>query len=118
MEFDRSELIDQLKMEILVLERGGYQPSVHTPRDQPRFIRDAVGCPNFTLEQAQVQCHQCLWSAFVPPEHLQKENACQYIPLNAEGDTIASLEASGRRADVEGILLAWLKKTVARLEAE
>ncbi len=116
MEFDKEELIHQLKMEILVLERGGYQPSVHSPHVQPRYVLDSVGCLNFALGRKEEPCSLCAWIAFVPPEHSEKEDPCLYIPLNEAGDTIASLYAAGKRGKVEELWLAWLRSTLALLE--
>jgi hypothetical protein len=118
MEFTRKQLIDQLKLEILFLERGGYNPSVRKPHEEPRFFRDAVGCLNFGLEQATEPCTSCPWMEWVPPEHRLKQHPCQYIPLNAVGDTVASLDAAGPREKLRATLLAWLRKTLARLESE
>ena len=118
MEFTRKQLIDQVKLEILFLERGGYHPSVHTPHEEPRIFRDSVGCLNFGLEQATEPCTTCSWMEFVPPEHRLKEHPCQYIPLNALGDTVASLDAAGQRDKLKEKLLAWLRDTLARLESE
>ncbi len=35
MEFDKREMIDQLKLEIEVIQKGGYYPSVREPRKGP-----------------------------------------------------------------------------------
>ena len=116
MEFDRKQMTERLKLEILVLEGGGYRPSARAPYPQPQYFRDSVGCLNFALQQKEEPCLQCALMAFVPPEHQEEENPCMHIPLNAGGDTIASLEASGQRDKVEGLLREWLHATLARLE--
>lgn len=114
----KKELMDLLKLEIAVLERGGYQPSVRDPRRLPRLFRDSVSCPNLGLEKKAEPCSHCWLMEFVPPEFRDTEDPCQHIPLNDHGDTIATLEAEGERERAEAELLNWLKATLARMEAE
>ncbi|MCL6565614.1 MAG: hypothetical protein K6U09_04240 [Acidobacteriia bacterium] len=118
MPFDRQELIDKLKLEIEVIEKGGYYPSVRQPRQLPRIFRDSVSCLNVGLEVKREPCLHCFLMEFVPPEHRDKEEPCHYIPLNEQGDTVASLSAAGDRDRLQDAVLQWLKTTVARLEAE
>jgi hypothetical protein len=117
-EFDKKEMIEKLKLEIEVMERGGYQPSVREPRRELHIFRDSVTCLNFALDQKREPCEHCFLSVFVPPEHMDKEEPCHHIPLNARGDTIVSLEAKGDPDKLRAEVLAWLKATVARLQSE
>ncbi len=118
MEFSRKELLARLRMEVLVLERGGYRSSPHQPHKRPRLLRDSVGCLNFALDQQQEPCSTCALIEFVPAEDRARPDPCRLIPLNAAGDSIASLETRGRHEEAEKLLLEWLRRTVARLEAE
>lgn len=118
MEFTRKELLDRLRMEILVLERGGYRPSPHQPHHRPRLLRDSLGCLNFALEEKREPCSQCALIEFVPVDQRDKEEPCRLIPLNPAGETITSLEARGQHEEAERLLLEWLRRTVAHLEAE
>jgi hypothetical protein len=118
MEFENGQLLERLRLEILVHAGGGYRSVKHAPYRQPRFFRDSVGCLNFALEEKEESCRNCPLIAFVPPEHRDKEVPCSHIPLNAVGDTIASLEASGQRDKLGELLLAWLRSMLARLEGE
>ena len=119
MGFDKREMIEQLKLEIEVIEKGGYYPSVREPREELRPFRDSVTCLNVGLEEKQHPCASCFLSEFVPPE-LQDSGGdlCHKIPLNARGDTVESLEREGDRDKLQAAILAWLKNTVARLEKE
>jgi len=119
MGFDKREMIEQLKLEIDVIEKGGYHPSVREPRKEVRTFRDSVTCMNLGLEEKEQPCTSCFLSEFVPPE-LQHSGGdlCHKIPLNERGDTVESLEAEGDRDKAQAAVLAWLKKTVARLEKE
>jgi len=115
MEFDKREMIDKLKLELEILEKGGYEPSVHEPHRMPRVFRDSVSCPNVGLDLKIEPCTHCFLIEFVPPEHRDKDNACHYIPLNERGDTVASLDRPGREDEVHAALRAWLQKTIFRL---
>jgi hypothetical protein len=114
--FDKREMIEKLKLEIAMVERGGYNPSVHDPRTDPRIFRDSITCLNVGLDQKKEPCSECFLIQFVPSEHVDKEEPCHYIPLNSRGDTVASLENDPDR--LQAALLGWLYTTLARLETE
>lgn len=118
MAFNRKELIDWLKLEIQVIEKGGYQPSVREPRREIRIFRDSVSCPNMGLEIKLEPCAHCWLMEFVPPDKRNENDPCQHIPLNERGETVASLEAMGRHEEAQDALLAWLRRAVALLETE
>jgi hypothetical protein len=119
---DKRTMLEALKMEILVIEKGGYHPSVHQPHDDPRIFRDSVSCLNIGLgdDKKQYPCSACFLIDFVP-ENLKcsNEDPCHKIALNAQGDTVDSLTKAGARSeDVQAAVLAWLKATVKKLETE
>ena len=118
MNFDPHEMIDALKMEIQLIRDGAYNPSVREPRREPRQFRDSVTCLNVGLREKREPCERCFLSLFVPPEHLDKREACHFIPLNEAGDTIDSLSREPDREKRNAMLLAWLNATIARLEKE
>lgn len=119
MGFDKREMIEQLKLEIEVIEKGGYHPSVREPRKEVRAFRDSVTCMNLGLAEKEQPCTSCFLSEFVPPDVRHGEgDLCHKIPLNERGDTVESLEREGDRDKAQAAVLAWLTKTVARLEKE
>ena len=118
MGFDKKEVLESLKLEIQMIERGGYNPSVRDPRREIRIFRDSVSCLNLGLEEKLEPCVHCFLMEFVPPEHRNAEEPCHYIPLNARGDTVVSLEAQGTHERLQAELLGWLRSTVTRLEKE
>ena len=118
MKFDKNDIIDRLKLEIEVIQKGGYEPSVRQPHNQPRIFRDSVTCLNMGLEEKLEPCSHCFLMEFVPAQYAAAEDPCRYIPLNDRGDTVAALEDAGRSEEAQALLLAWLRSTVARLEAE
>jgi hypothetical protein len=119
MGFDKKEMIEQLKFEIQMIEKGGYYPSVRDPRHNPEIFRDTITCLNVGLEEKEHACSACFLSEFAPP-HLRNSNddICHQIPLNEKGDTIRSLKAEDDPYKIQATVLGWLKKTVAKLEEE
>jgi hypothetical protein len=118
MKRDRRELIEKLKLELEVLEKGGYAPSVREPRRKQRVFRDSVSCPNLGTEVKVDPCSSCYLMEFVPLEHQDKEDACHYIPLNERGDTTVSLLQRGGEEALFVSLHSWLQETIGRLERE
>jgi hypothetical protein len=116
--FDKREMIEKLKSELDILDRGGYEPSNYKPYRMPRVFRDSVSCPNVGLEIKIEPCAHCFLMEFVPVEHRGKENACHYIPLNERGETVASLDRPGNEDAVKAALRFWLQKTIAQLTTE
>lgn len=116
MVIDKQDLIERLKLEVQVIEMGGYSPSVRSPRSELHIFRDSVSCPNLGLQEKIEPCTHCFLMEFVPPEHRDKENACHFIPLNEQGDTVAALEAQpGGSEKAQAAVLAWLKLKIAEL---
>jgi hypothetical protein len=119
MAFDKQEMIEQLKFEIQMLEKGRYYPSVREPRQNPEIFRDSVTCLNVGLEEKEHPCSSCFLSEFAPPELRNSQgDVCHRIPLNQKGDTVESLKAEDDPYKLRATVLGWLKKTVAKLEKE
>jgi hypothetical protein len=119
MGFDKKEMLEQLKFEIEMMERGGYSPSVREPRDNPEIFRDSITCLNVGLEEKEHPCTNCFLSEFVPPALRNSGgDLCHKIPLNEKGDTIESLESENDPEKLQAVVLSWLKRTVAQLEQE
>ena len=119
MSFDKRQMIEQLRFEIQMIEKGGYYPSVRDPRHEPEIFRDSVTCLNVALEEKAHPCTNCFLSEFVPREVRNSSgDLCHKIPLNEKGDSIDSLHAEGKPGRIQDSVLAWLKNTVAKLEQE
>ena len=118
MNFDKREMIQQLKIEISLIRDGAYHPSVHEPRREMQVFRDSISCPNVSDEIKAVPCTECYLCHFAAPEKQSEDSACHHIPLNERGDTIASLLKTGDKDRLEAAVLSWLHATIARLEKE
>jgi hypothetical protein len=116
--FSNAELIEKLKLELEVLEKGGYAPSVREPRLVQRVFLDSVSCPNLGLASKTEPCGSCYLMDFVPWPDRDKENPCHYIPLNTRGDTVASLSEKGDTDALYSALRRWLQATMFRLAEE
>ena len=116
--FEKKEMIEKLRNELEILDKGGYEPSTYKPYRMPRVFRDSVSCPNVGLDFKIEPCTHCFLMEFVPLEHRDKENACHYIPLNEQGDTVASLDRPGNESAVQEALRAWPQETIAQLAGE
>jgi hypothetical protein len=119
MGFDKKEMMEQLKFEIKMIEKGGYDPSVRAPHQNPEIFRDSITCLNVGLEEKEHPCSSCFLSEFAPPElRNSKGDICHKIPLNEKGDTVESLKSEDDPYKLQATVLGWLKKTVAKLEKE
>jgi hypothetical protein len=110
------EVIDQLKVQRSILKDGGYGSSVRTPWKSLQLFRDSLTCLNFDEVVKKHPCSECLLWDWVPEEHRDDDIPCHSIPLNDQGDSIASLEDVAARDRAEQILLQWLDTTIAYLE--
>lgn len=119
MGMSKKEVLEQLKFEITMIEKGGYQPSVREPRHQPEVFRESITCLNVGLEEKAEPCASCFLAEFAPPQvRFTTGDICHQIPLNEKGDTVESLKAEGNAEKLHAAVLGWLKKTVAQLERE
>ena len=92
MSFDKKEMIEQLKFEIQMIQKGGYYPSVRDPRHNPEIFRDTITCLNVGLKEKEHACSSCFLSEFAPPNlRNSTDDICHQIALNDKGDTIKSL---------------------------
>jgi hypothetical protein len=117
MSLNKAEMIEQLKFEIEMIEKGRYYPSVRSPREHPQIFRDTITCLNVGLAEKQYPCSSCFLNEFVPPQSRNDQGEiCHKIPLNEKGDTIESLKAADDPSRLQETVLGWLKNTVIELE--
>ena len=113
---DIKEIIEQLKLERDILKDGGYGRSVRTPWKPTTLFRDSVTCLNFGEPVKKHPCNECLLWEWVPDVERDHDIPCHFIPLNEQGDTIASLEEENDRDKAEAALLGWVERTISVLE--
>jgi len=113
---DLNEILQELKLQRNILQDGGYGRSVRTPWKPTQLLRDSLTCLNFDEEVKKHPCEECLLWEWVPEQHRDQDIPCHFIPLTAEGDSIASLEGEDEHAKAEKALLEWLNSTISKLE--
>jgi CheY-like chemotaxis protein len=112
---DDRDVLDVLKAELDFIDAGGYGRSVRTPWKPTSIFEDSLTCLNFGDPNHTHPCSECLLIEFVPPEHRHNRAPCHYIPLNAKGETVASLEG-GNRDDLEDAVKQWLRTHISQIE--
>lgn len=124
----RFDLLTTLKKELEFLDHAGYRKPIgsrqplfvmETAPDwrKPQFIEDSPACPKAHYLSCDPK-RGCIMLALVPKERRSETVPCHHIPLNEQGDTIYSLEKTGKRDQVEPALRAFLVKTIEELEAK
>jgi len=108
MAWDRREIIGLLRLEIENIRQRGFGP----------YFRDSVLCINAGKTLHADPCDQCLLLEFVPEEARKEPVPCYHIPLNAAGETVASLHGQPAAKQLEAAVLGWMEATASRLEKE
>ena len=114
-----ADLIRLLEVELDFLEAGGYASPAGEPAKEPRIFDRTLVCINhWFVPGHHDECHDnCALLQAVPKEHRTAGLPCHFIPLNAAGDTVASLEAQGDREKLQAEVAGWLRRTITRLKA-
>lgn len=113
---DDRDLLDVLKFELRFLEDGGYGRSPHAPRRQSHVFEDSLSCMNFNTQSDRAPCTDCLLMEFVPQGSAVEQIPCRHIPLNAAGQTLASLYESATQQEIEEAVGSWLRTSIGKLE--
>jgi hypothetical protein len=111
---EKHELLEKLKFELAFVEAGGYGRSVRTPHQSTSPFQDSLTCLNFGDPLRTHPCAECILMQYVPEPHKGEDVPCHHIPLDREGRTIATLDATG----AQEVLPRWLRHEINRLEGE
>ncbi len=114
---DERDLLETLKAELEFIEQGGYGRSVRTPWQPKSLFQDSLACLNFGYPYRAHPCSECLLNDFVPPARQSEVVPCHHIPLNADGETIETLELADNQAKLEAAVKDWLRARISELEA-
>jgi hypothetical protein len=98
------------------LEQGGFERDKALLGTDSPFL-GTFACINYGDPLRRHACRECGLMQFVPEDKLNEEFPCHSIPLNASGETIASLIAKNDQRRLVITLQHWLRSTIARLEA-
>lgn len=117
---NKAELIKLLEAELDVIEAGGYgNPAGQPAQDKPMFYHSLACINHWLVPGHEPECHDdCVLMPWVPSTHKGEGLPCHFIPLNASGDTVMSLDQKGNRERVEEEVKNWLRGTIHRLKQE
>jgi hypothetical protein len=115
---DDRDLVELLKSELTLLEKGGYRQSVWAPWRTQFIFEDSPTCINYARAEGFLPCNKCPLMEFVPPDCREEKIPCRHIPLNKEGYTVDTYYRIGTHEELEAAVANWLRKTIRRLEQE
>jgi hypothetical protein len=115
---DARDALEVLRFELDFLERGGYARQAWPPAKPVNFFHDSLTCLDFAAGEPGHSCRNCVLYDFVPDESRNEILPCHSIPLNDNGDCIASLDQGYNQHAVEKAVVSWLRATIRRMERE
>src|SRR6185436_10815777 len=113
---DERDILEILKDELDFIEKGGYGRSVRTPWQSKSTFQDSLTCVNYGYPYRAHPCNECHLIDFVGKVDRATDIPCHHIPLNAQGDTIADLEASENQHKMEEEVKEWLRTRIKEIE--
>lgn len=117
MSTDDRDILELLRAELSFAEKGGYGRSTRTPWKPKSPFEDSLTCINYPYLEMAHPCAECHLINFVPTEHSQERVPCHFIPLNETGETVDSIELEDNQQKLEGVLKAWLRSKIMKIEA-
>lgn len=115
---DDRPILELLKSELALIEKGGYGRSVRTPWEPKSAFRDSLTCINYSDPARTHSCNDCQLINFVADEHRSEDVPCHFIALNEAGETIEDLEAVDNQAKLEATLKQWMRTRIKQIEDE
>ncbi len=113
---DDRDILETLRAELDYIEKGGYGRSVRTPWQPTSVFQDSLTCINFGYPYRAHPCEECLLNDHVPPDRRSEAVPCHHIPLDAEGETLASLELNDNQSATEQAVEDWLRSKIREIE--
>src|SRR5437762_1144613 len=111
-----SKLLKILKRELDFFDTNGYGLPFRSSWRPTLLFRDSSVCLNFSSSQPLQPCSNCRLFKFVPVTQCATLMPCHHIPLNRNGDTIASLYRSGTQQQLDAAFHQWLRSTIEKSE--
>jgi hypothetical protein len=115
---DDRDLLDVLKFELKVLERGGYGSSPREPWRQHLAFEDSPSCMNYDTRENPAPCEECVLIQLVPPDQRGTKIPCRHIPLKQEGETLEYFYKCGTQQEIEDAMRNWLRSTIQQIESQ
>lgn len=120
MQRHKQDLLEDLRLELRFLQRGGYGCLPRAPWRAPYIFEDSPICMNYGVRGKRAACSECWLTQFVPAERQSDKTPCRHVPLNSAGQTLDTLYAfgAGKQREIEEALKTWLIDNIHRLEKE
>ena len=118
MKKDERDILEVLRAELDMIEKGGYGRSVRTPWKPTSVFQDSLTCINYGYPYRAHPCDECFLDALVPKDRHSEVVPCHHIPLNEEGETIETLELKDNQQLTEETVKRWLRAKIAEIEQE
>jgi hypothetical protein len=115
---DDRDILELLRDELDMVNKGGYGRSVRTPWQPKSPFQDSLTCINYGYPYRAHPCNECHLLNFVDPEHRAEEVPCHHIPLDESGETIEDLELEDNQAKLESGMKQWLRAKISEIEEE
>jgi hypothetical protein len=116
MSTDDRDVLELLQSELEFVEQGGYGRTVRTPWQPKTPLQDSLTCINYPYHEKVHPCSECHLIDFVPGERRAEQVPCQFIPLDASGETIDELMLKGNQHQLEEKLKVWLRARIKEIE--
>jgi hypothetical protein len=113
---DERDILELLRTELDLIEKGGYGRSVRTPWKPTSPFRDSLTCINYALPVKAHPCSECHLIDFVPPDKRREELPCHFIPLDKAGNTVQSLELENNQTRMESTIKEWMRGKIKEIE--
>ena len=111
----QSDLLKTLKGQLAFFESGGYGNTHRSSWRPTLLLRDSLACLNFAFTAAR-PCRECVLFPLIPEEKRNSLIPCHQIPLNAAGETIATLYDEASQEKLDETFHQWLCATIQTLE--
>lgn len=107
-----------LSNELSFLRLAGYGRSFRSQWRPTLIFRDSPTCINFDSRGIHQPCQRCPLIEFTPEDKRTAFIPCHHIPLNQEGQTVASLYQNGTQEQLDDAVRKWLEFTIDKLQGE
>jgi hypothetical protein len=115
---DDRNTLELLKAELNFVTKGGYGRSPREPWRAQLIFEDSPSCMNYDSKENKAPCAECALMQFVPADRQNEKVPCRHIPLTPRGETLNELYRGGTEQELEDALADWLRKEIAKIEAE
>jgi hypothetical protein len=115
---DERDILEVLRAELDMIEKGGYGRSVRTPWKPTSIFQDSLTCINYGYPYRAHPCEECFLNDLVPQERRSEVVPCHHIPLNDEGETVETMELKDNQQLTEETVKQWLRAKIKEIEEE